>query len=170
MDYYIQELSNNISNDWEKLCEESKEGTFFHTLKWKQILEGALNYRSHCFLIYRNDEPVALCPFYEATIKRFRGLIALPGSDYDHIVIKDKNDPLIAYHILEKCKEIAKKNNLSFILINTLDQMIKDDFSKYKPLSYPIGGNMVLDLKRSVSIRSGMNIFPKETGNIFENL
>lgn len=161
MDYYIQELCDNNSNDWEKLCEESKEGTFFHSLKWKRILEG-LNYRNHCFLLYRNDEPVALCPFYEATIKGFRGLVSLPISDYDHIIVKDRNDPTIAYRILEKCKEIAKKNKLFFIHINTLNKTIKENFNKYSPLPYPIGGNMVLNLDKIDPGKIWSEIFSKK--------
>ena len=32
-DYNIEELSNKNAADWKRLCEESKEGSFFHTLK-----------------------------------------------------------------------------------------------------------------------------------------
>ncbi len=147
MDYRIDELSNKNAKDWERLCEESKEGNFFHTLEWKRILEQSYYFKSHCFILYRNDEPVALCPFYEASINRIRGLISLPDSDYNHIIITDQYDPLIAYHILQKCNEIAKENKLFFILITTFNEMIKSHFSKYNPLPFPIGGDMVLDLE-----------------------
>ena len=147
MNYYIEELNDINSTDWIRLCEEREDGSFFHTLQWKQILEQSYGFKTHCFLLYRNDEPVALCPFYEGTISRIRGLISLPNSDYNHIIITDENDPLIAYHILEKCKEIAKENKLFFILITTLSELTKEHFSKYNPLPYPIGGDMTLNLE-----------------------
>ncbi len=147
MNYHIEELSNKNLKDWERLSEESREGNFFHTLEWKQILEQSYNFRSHCFLLYRNGEPVALCPFYEASINGIQGLISLPDSDYNHIIITDQYDPLIAYHILQKCNEIAKENKLLFILITTFNEMTKDHFSKFSPLPFPIGGDMVLDLE-----------------------
>ena len=147
MNYHIEELNNNNAADWEKLNEESKEGSFFHTLKWKRILEQSFNYKSYYFILYRNDEAVALCPFYEYTINGVKGLVSLPTSDYNHIIIIDENDSLMAYHILDKCKEIVKKNKLFFILITTLSESIKDQFYRYKPLPYPIGGNMVLNLE-----------------------
>jgi hypothetical protein len=147
MDYHIEELSNKNATDWRKLCKESKEGGFFHTLEWKRILERSFNYKTYYFLLYRNNEPVALCPFYEASINGVRGLISLPDSDYNHIIIADRNDPLIAYHILGKCNEIAKENKLSFILITTFNELTRDYFSKYDPLPFPVGGNMALDLE-----------------------
>ena len=147
MDYHIEELCNKNEIDWIRLSEEIKEGSFFNSLKWKQILEKSFNYKNHCFLLYRNGEPVALCPFYEAKINGIRGLVSLPESDYDHIIITDKEDPLIAYHILDKCKEIAEKNKLFFILVSTISELTRDHFNRYNPLPYPLAGNMVLDLK-----------------------
>ena len=147
MNYHIEELNNINAADWKRLCEESKEGSFFHTLEWKEILEHSFNFKNHCFLLYRNEEPVALCPFYEATINGFRGLVSLPDSDYNHIIIMDKKDPLIASHILEYCKEISRKNKLLFILITTLSELTKDHFNRFDPLPFPISGDMVLNLK-----------------------
>ncbi len=147
MNYHIEELSNTSAIDWIRVIEKSTDASFFHTLKWKGILEQSFNYKNHYFILYRNDEPVALCPFYEATIKGIRGLVSLPDSDYDHLLITDKDDPLIAYHILEKCKEIAKKNKLIYILITTSNELTRDHFSRYNPFPYPIAGDMVLNLE-----------------------
>lgn len=148
MDYYIEEFSNKNAADWKRLCGQSEEGNFFHTLEWKRILEQSYKYKSHCFLVYRNDEPVGLCPFYEASINGIRGLISLPDSDYNHIIITDQNDPFIAYHIIKKCNKIARENKLYFILITTFNELTRDHFSKYNPLQFPVGGNMVLDLEK----------------------
>jgi len=147
MDYIIEELSNKNADDWKRLSEECKEGSFFHTLKWKQILEQSFNYKSHNFLLYRNGEPVALCPLYEDTIQGIRGLVSLPLSDYNHLLITDKNDSLIPYHILNKCKEITKINKLFYIIITNSNELIRDHFDKYKPFPHPITGNMVLNLE-----------------------
>ena len=159
MDYYIKELNNLNAIDWIKLSEESKEGSFFHTLKWKGILEHSFNYKTHCFILYRNDEPVALCPFYEAAIVGIRGLVSLPDSDYDNIIITDKEDPLIPYHILNKCRDVARENKLFFILITTLNEQTKDHFNRYNPLPYPIVGDMVLNLEEINLDKIWNNIF-----------
>ena len=162
MDYHIEELCNKNAADWNRINEESKEGGFFHTLEWKRILEQSLNFKSHCFLLYRNDEPVALCPFYESRINRVRGLVSLPDSDCNHIIITDQNDPLIAYHILEKCNEIARENKLFFILITTFNESKRDHFSKYNPLQFPVGGDMVLDLEEFSPDKIWNNNFSKQ--------
>lgn len=161
MNYYIEELNNLNTIDWIRLCEESNEGSFFHTLKWKEILEKSFHYKNHSFILYRNDEPVALCPFYEAAIYGIKGLVSLPSSDHNHIIITDKEDPLIAYHILDKCREIAKENKLFFILITTLSELTKDYFNSYKPLPYIITGNMMLNLEELPSNKIWSEILSK---------
>ncbi|MDO8725279.1 MAG: hypothetical protein Q7J35_04345 [Candidatus Methanoperedens sp.] len=146
MNYHIEDLNNINTADWKRLSEGSIDGTFFHTLKWKRTLEQSFNCKSHYFLLYRNEKPVALCPFYEDVIQGIRGLMPLSRSDYNHIIITDKYDPLIAYHILEKCKEIARNSRLFFILITTQSESTIDHFNRYNSLGYPIGGTMVLNL------------------------
>jgi len=160
MNYHIEELNNINVIDWKRLCEE--EGSFFHTLEWKQILEQSYNYISHYFLLYRDEELVALCPFYEAAINGIRGLVSLPDSDYNHIIITDKSDSLIIDHIIDKCKEIARKNKLFFILITTFNELAKDHINRYKPLPYPIIGNMVLNLEELGQDKIWNEIFSTE--------
>ena len=43
MEFHIEELNKDNTQLWEKFNLESDEGTFFHTIKWKKILESLVN-------------------------------------------------------------------------------------------------------------------------------
>lgn len=149
-DYFVEELCLDNEKDWKEFNEKTYGGSFFHTLKWKSILERCFNVRSYYFLVYDKDKVIAVCPFYENTIKGFKGLMLLPHSDYHSILLNKQNfNHLVGEIIINKCQEISKRNRLSFILITTLSEEIKDYFNSYNPITYPSGRNMLLDLKEN---------------------
>ncbi len=143
MDLSIEALNNANIDKWEKFNHEMSEGTFYHTTKWKRVLE-LLGHNPHYYLIFDGDETVAICPFYEMKIRGFKGITTLPESDYNHLIFKD-NDPAILEFIREGLESEAKKNSWSFIIFNSLDKNIGDklDVSYYPNFSM---GTMVLDL------------------------
>ena len=145
MDFHMEELNNTNIELWENFNQKMDEGTFYHTTKWKKILE-QLGYNSHYYLIFDNDETVAICPFFEFNIKGFKGITTLPESDYNHLIIKN-NDPNIINFIVKELESRAKENSWSFIILNSLDESFKDklNVSFYPNFSM---GTMVLDIKK----------------------
>ena len=145
MDFHMEELNNTNIELWENFNQKMNEGTFYHTTKWKKILE-QLGYNSHYYLIFDNDETVAICPFFEFNIKGFKGITTLPESDYNHLIIKN-NDPNIINFIVKELESRAKENSWSFIILNSLDESFKDklNVSFYPNFSM---GTMVLDIKK----------------------
>jgi len=160
--YVIEDLSVNNERDWEAFNEKICDGSFFHTLKWKKILE-QLNYKSHYFLVYDKHEVISICPFFEGTIKGFKGLMLLPTSDHRHLLIdKTKCDHPLVQEILHKVKEISKRKKYSFILITTKNEEIITFFNKFNPMSFPLSGTMVLDLKKDNPKKIWNDIFSKK--------
>lgn len=145
MNFRIEELNDTNMELWEDFNQKMDDGTFFHSLKWKNVLE-LLGYNSHYFIVFSGDEPVAICPFFEMDIKSFKGITLLPRSDYNHMVIKD-NDPYILEFVINELKSKAKEMSWSFILFNSLDENFKNYF-KDSNLKYMTSGNMVLDLEK----------------------
>ena len=130
-DYRIEELNPNNEKDWEEFNKKTDCGSFFHTLKWKNILNNSFSYKLHYFLIYFEGKVIAICPFCENTIKGFRGLMPPPNSDHRELVIKKQNcTHLLIKELLNKTNEILKSKKLSFILISTFSKEIKDYFNK----------------------------------------
>jgi hypothetical protein len=160
LDYFVEELNPDNEKDWEQFNEKTDGGSFFHTLKWKNILERSLNFKSHYFLIYNNDRVISICPFYENKLKGFRGLMVLPDSDYHNILIDNNvTDHLFFNKILKKTKEIAKKSKLIFISITTLKEDIQNSFNNFSPLKYPLEGNMILDINKNKPEKIWREIF-----------
>lgn len=144
MSYRLEYLNSTNAHLWEDFNQKSHEGTFFHTLKWKKILE-SLGYVSHYIIIFKDDELIAICPFFETYIKRFKGITTLLKSDYNHVIFKD-NDPDAIQYLRKELVSIAKKNSWSFIVIHSLDCNFKNNFDTH--LEYISLGNMVLDIEK----------------------
>jgi hypothetical protein len=141
--FRVEDLNEKNAADWERLNEQSDHGSFFHTLKWKRILE-LRGYRPFYFIVYQDDQPMALCPFYQQRIKNFKAIATLPDSPYNHIVI-DNADSFAPELIRTKCRSIAKNLGLSFALFG-IGAEPKDHFSGIGGVSFPIIGTMALDL------------------------
>jgi len=161
--YFVEELNPSTEIDWEKFNKKTDGGTFFHTLKWKNIIENSFNERLHYFLVYLENKVVAICPFCENIIRGFRGLAPIPNSDYRHLLIGKQNiNHVIIKEILKKTKKILKNNKLSFILITTISKEIKNYFNKYTSYAYPIfgiNGQFKLNLNENNPEKIWHNIF-----------
>ena len=165
--YRIEELSHSNENEWEEFNKKTDGGSFFHTLKWKNVIENSFDYKLHYYLIYFDDRVIAICPFCENTIKGYRGLMPPPNSDYRHLLLS-KQDYEHLEEILSKIIKISRSNKFSFILITTLSQVIKDYLKKYNPLPYPIfggSGNFVLNLQINNPEKIWHDIFRNKTRN-----
>jgi hypothetical protein len=163
LDYYIKTLDKENNVLWDEFNKRTEGGTFFHTSKWKDVLEKSFGYKMHYILVYDNDKVISICPFCENVIKGFKGLTYIPNSDYHHILIQEqKCNDLLTRTILDKGKDISKKNKLSFILITTTSTKIKDYFMKYNPLPFPESGNMVLNLKENTPTKIWEVIFTEK--------
>ncbi|VVB59228.1 FemAB family protein [uncultured archaeon] len=165
--YNIEELNHSNENDWEEFNKKTDGGSFFHTLKWKNIIENSFNSKLHYYLIYFDDKVIAICPFCENTIKGFRGLIPISPSDYRHLLI-GKQDFNHLEEIIKKIIEISRKDKNSFVMITTINQEVKDYLKKNSSLPYPFfrgTGNFVLNLKENPPEKIWQENFKWKTRN-----
>lgn len=145
MDLRIETLNDSNIDKWEIFNHEMDEGTFYHTIKWKRILE-SLGHIPHYYLIFSGDEVVAICPFFEINIKGFKGIMPLPDSDYNHIVIKEDNQHNIIDFIRKELEYRAKKNSWSFIILNSLDKNFEEKLNTFYYPNFSMG-TMSIDLE-----------------------
>jgi len=148
-EYSCEELNNSNACDWNKLNEEHVDGSFYHTLKWKEVVERFLG-KTHYFLVYRDDEVTALCPFYQSKIVA-RGLFPMAAlNTVENIILRYPDDASVARQIVLKCKEIMMKEGLSLTNMYVL-QHVKNSFKSMGlfplPWSGACAGNMTLDLQ-----------------------
>lgn len=150
MTYSVVELDDYNAPQWEKLNEESSDGTLFHSLKWKKLLEQSLGFVARYFLIYREGELMALCPMYQRAALHFSSLVALPVqtlNPYNHIIVTDRQCSTVA-EILQKCREFARSFNMSFVDLGLTDDL-RSCVEGLKLSVRPTWGHMVLDLRHN---------------------
>jgi hypothetical protein len=83
---FVEELKNN--NEWEEFLYTSPNGTFYHSLKWKEVIERSF---PHCALYLTikdvNGRLVGICPGFIQNTMHIKAYNSTPYSDYGGPVI-----------------------------------------------------------------------------------
>jgi CelD/BcsL family acetyltransferase involved in cellulose biosynthesis len=153
--FHTEHLNHDNENDWESLNRESGDGSFYHTLRWKDVLERSFNLKSRYFLVYYGKDPVALCPFFEQPIRGLRSLVPMPSTDFKHLIISDPSNHTVVNQILERSIKIAKEDRCAYIIfvnssmesINSIRAACPVDGRKTVP--FLINGYLILDLEKN---------------------
>ena len=149
MVYRIELLNKKNADDWNNFNNNHADGSFFHELKWKEILEDLNGNIAQYFLVYSGSDVVAICPFFMSRLKGFKGLQVLPSSEYNYILIdNDHMNELLLKTIINECQYLTKEFHLSFYQINVNDEVLQNKLKDYTVLKPYISANMVLDLNK----------------------
>jgi hypothetical protein len=149
VDYYIERLNESNAVKWEEFNNNSNEGSFFHSLKWKQIIENTLDLRTQYYLLFKNNNVLGILPFVEQKIYLFNGLVPLPGTEYNYAIIRDYSDPSV-FQDITKALYNENQRKISFISFSTIHREIIDNVQKEFPVfPYADAGFMTLDLQES---------------------
>lgn len=149
--YSVERLDRSNEGDWNSLLMDNRFAGFFHSLRYKEAILDSGSSTTYYFLVYRDNEPVALCPFYgiKWSVKGLFTWGVLKCVQY--IVVKYTDDVEIARQIVSKCKEILETEGLRLTNI-TMPRITKDLFININlhpaPLTGPVAGRMVLDLNQ----------------------
>jgi hypothetical protein len=143
MGYSLETLSENNVSEWEKFNRESREGSPFHGMSWKNILEDEFHAKTRYYLIRDQQKVLGICPFIERSAAYFHGLTCIPNSETNNILLDDSFD---IERINEVLSSLAKK--YSFLQLNTsnpdlLERITYDTFQQAET------GNMIVDLKKN---------------------
>jgi len=112
---YIKELKNE--REWETFLQASPEGTFYHSLKWKEVIQNSFPHHSLNHAIYltikdANGTIVGICPGFIQTSMQMKIYHSTPYSDY--------GGPVMAGH----CVEQASLSLRSFLQVFCSDKDI----------------------------------------------
>ncbi|WP_292365248.1 GNAT family N-acetyltransferase [Methanoculleus sp. UBA208] len=143
MTYSIELLSGENAHQWKEFNDRSREGTPFHSLRWKSILEDALNLRLRYYLILKDQQVVGICPFVEQSAGFFHGLNSIPHSEFNNMILDDSFD---INHLDEVLSLFAEE--CSFLHFNTYSPDTMDE-TKHDNFIIEHTGNMILNLKQT---------------------
>jgi hypothetical protein len=84
---FVEELKNE--REWEDFLKITSGGTFYHSLKWKKVMERSFSHPT-VYLVVRSESGklVGICPTSIVTASHLRILNSLPHSDYGGPVIE----------------------------------------------------------------------------------
>ena len=90
---YVEELKNET--EWETFLQASPEGTFYHSLKWREVIQKSFLH-SATYLTIRDEDGtiVGICPGFILNSMNVKIYESTPCSDY--------GGPVIAEHCIEQ--------------------------------------------------------------------
>jgi hypothetical protein len=147
-DYHLEYLNTDNAEKWEEFNNNSPEGSFFHSLKWKQLYEKTSGFRTHYFLLFKNGRVFGIFPFLERISYSIKGLIPIPEDGFHYAILQDYSDPAAISHAIQEFQLIhGKKKKFSYVYLSSLNKKIFDTVKNYPtPLSAD-NGNMILNLQ-----------------------
>lgn len=146
-DYHLERLTDENADEWDRFNSGSPEGSLFHSLKWKRIMEKGSESRMQYYLLYRGEQAFGIFPLVEHKVRFFQGLSPADDPQRLHAILKDYSDPVAIQHVIGALQSIERdRKPLSFIRLSVSHEETLDLITRYTLLRLPDIGDMVLDL------------------------
>jgi hypothetical protein len=157
---FVEELRNN--SEWESFLQASPDGTFYHSLKWKEVIQRSFPH-SALYLTIRdeNGRPVGICPGFITDLMHMKVYHSTPYSDYGGPLIKELCIEQASLSLQNFLQRICPKKGMAYAKICFMDSKLVQFFKS--PSSYEDGsvGIMEIDLKATPSDFIWNKIFSK---------
>jgi hypothetical protein len=165
MRYSIEPLSRDNADQWEEFNAQSPEGTLFHSLRWKRVLEDVLHLRPRYYLILDGPDVVGISPGIEKSVMNFRGLVSNPHSETNNIVL---DEDFNTDHFNKVLSLFARK--YSFLNFSTYNSALSDKV-RFAHVSQGDTGHMMLDLRQTSpdTLWTGLSKRTRYSIRAFEN-
>jgi len=84
---FVEEMKN--TKEWEDFLEVTPEGTFYHSIKWKHVMERSFPYLTMYFVVRsENGRLTGIFPASILTLNHMKVLSSLPHSDFGGPIIE----------------------------------------------------------------------------------
>ena len=148
-DYSLERLDADNAGLWENFNNTSHEGSFFHSLKWKQIIDNTTQARTQYFILFKDADIFGIFPFVERKIQFFNGLVPMPGFGHNNAIILNPHDASALQYVLREFREITiDHKKISFICLSALHKETLENIKIYPTYPYKNDGNMILDIRQ----------------------
>lgn len=152
--------------EWEKFVADSPDGTFFHTIKWKNVLENSFPYQSSYLCIRDSSgQLVGVCPFFiTKKLWPFTVLDSLPDSDLGGPLLKEEYKKDAAKALVNYLIELGASNGIAYTKMRLSDleacEYLRTNDSNVDDNS----GTMILDLDEKPLDIIWEKVFTKKGG------
>jgi len=147
---YVEELKDE--REWEAFLQASPEGTFYHSLKWKEAIQRSFPYSAFYLTIKDKDGMiVGICPGFILSFMHIKIYQSIPHSDY--------GGPIIARHCIHQAslslrfflQKVCPNMDVAYAKFHFTDDNWRQFF--FSPLGYVNApqGVVEIDLKSTPS-------------------
>jgi FemAB-related protein (PEP-CTERM system-associated) len=160
--YHVKLISVAEEHAWERYVSDHREGTLFHSLAWKQVVERAFQHKSHYFVAIQKDtgEIVGLLPLFEIKSMLFdHFLVSVPFGTIGGALA---DSPDIAKSLTKRSIELTHQVGASYLELKN-SQPLPDLATKslYFNFSRPIFQNsednlLAIPRKSRAMVRKGI--------------
>ena len=168
MRMHVEELKNE--KEWETFLQASPKGTFFHSLKWKEVIEKSFSYPA-IYLVVRdtNGAVVGVCPGFVLKSGPLKMYVSMPHSDYGGPVIDKNCIQKASLSLRSFIKGFCSDRGIAYAKIRFTGDQLGRFFQS--PLGYvdTSTGTMEIDLKVTPSDFIWDKIFKKKQRKKFRH-
>ncbi|MFH1673414.1 MAG: GNAT family N-acetyltransferase [Pseudomonadota bacterium] len=160
----VERLSND--EEWERFVADSSGGTFFHTLKWKKILEEAFSLEAE-YLAIRDEagKLAGVCPFaVTSKLRLFRILDSLPESDFGGPLTVEPETPAVLKALNDYLPEVCREKNITYAKIRCPSETTGRHFNTRGMTTDTASGSMNLNLEQHPSDFIWDEVFTQKDG------
>lgn len=148
----VQELDRAYEQDWDDFVWRNPGGTFYHSVKWKEVIERSFPYRP-LYLMIRDESgrTVGVCPAFLVELARMKLLYSTPCSDYAGPLVAEDCTQEAALSLIEYLHAVAGKKSIAYSKIMLIDDRVAS-ILRSPQTSVDVGtGVMEVDLKKTRS-------------------
>lgn len=176
-DLEVRYLSEKYKKLWNGFVKERKECTFYHSLKWKEILEEGFSFKTKYLLVLDSERNVRgilplvvskqvlfdkMIPLLERTQSNV--LMSLPNSDYGGPVLDDKRMEEVSILLKKSMSKIASTENAIYAMLRFSSPELYKYFYVNRFNIDTSLGTMILDLEKKPTDFIWNRIFTNRKG------
>lgn len=145
----IKIFSSDRRNDWDSFVSDHKDGSIFHTMRWKRVLDKSNLGISSYMIMEDKNKIVGVCPLYITNVFPFLRVFTLPSSDYANPLLAKVSPSQIkeALSILfSKAASMANEYKVSFW---KLYLPMSSELNRFMPNRFTVEreyGSLILEL------------------------
>lgn len=160
MDMHVEELNNQ--REWEASLCSSPEGTFYHSLKWKEVIEKSFSY-SPLYLTIKdaNGTVVGVCPGFILRSIRMKIFRSTPYSDYGGPVIQKHYIKRASHALQSFLQRFCANNSITYAKICLMNCELASPFESVSSYVDTSKGSMEINLEVTSSGFIWNKIFSK---------
>jgi hypothetical protein len=157
---FVEELKNN--REWEDFLQASPEGAFYHSLKWKEVIQKSFPHPALYLTIKdANGTLVGICPGFILSSMHMKIYHSIPYSDYGGPVIGRECTEQASILLRSFLQSFCSNNGIAYTKICFIDGKSAQFFKLPSSHEDRSKGTMEIDLKATPSDFIWNKIFSK---------